>query len=321
MKALILLAAFDLGCYGLTYSAYPKNAVLEDYVASARTPPGNPDGRVLSSLLRFDQPGLRTGDLMVLDGWCRADGYVGMEPRRRLDYALLPALRVAGVRWVQREASTAKIAGLMPRGDRWLEVPHPLPRVRLVTQTRTGSDPACDIARVSPNTTAICEFPLTLPASQPGRAELVAERPGRLVIDVNCPATQLLVVAESYHSGWRAAVDGLPEEIFRINGDFMGCVVGTGRHRVTMNFEPGSLQRGLLTSCAGLCMMPFCLIGLLARRKGPTWEDELAIVSPRQPPAVSKRECLSRSRKIMVAARAAKRLSRVRAALLSQGFL
>ncbi len=147
---------------------------------------------------------------MLLAGWSRADGYIGMEPRRRLDYCLLPALRVAGVRWVQRNSSTAEIAGLTPHGDLWLEVPHPLPRVRLVTQTRTGSDPACDIARVSPETTAICEFPLTLPASKPGTAVLVAERPGRLVIDINCPAMQLLVVAESYHSGWHAVVDGMP---------------------------------------------------------------------------------------------------------------
>lgn len=275
LKGLILLAAFDLGGYGLTYSAYPKNAVLENYVASARTPPGHPGGRVLGSLLRFDQPGLRTGDLMVLNGWRRADGYAGMEPRRRLDYCLLPALRVAGVRWVQRNSSTAEIAGLMPHDDAWLEVPAPLPRVRLVTRTRTGSDPACDIARVSPDTTAICEFPLTLPVSKPGTAVVAKERPGRLVIDVNCPAMQLLVVAESYHSGWHALVDGSPEEIFRINGDFLGCVVGTGRHRVILNFEPSSLQRGWLTSCLGLCMLPFCLIGVLAGPKVRTWEDDL----------------------------------------------
>jgi hypothetical protein len=275
LKALILLAACDLGWYGLTYTAYPKNARLEDYVATARTPPGEPGGRVLASLLRFDQPGLRTGDLMLLSGWRRADGYVGMEPRRRLDYGLLPALRVANVQWVQRDSSTAQIAGLVPRDDRWLEVPQPLPRVRLVTQTRTGSDPACDIARVSPDTTAICELPLVLPASKPGTASLMAERPGRLVIDVDCPAIQLLVVAESYHNGWHALVDGMPEEIFRINGDFMGCVVGAGRHRVTLNFEPGSLDRGWLTSWAGISMLPLCLLGVFARRKTRTWEDDL----------------------------------------------
>jgi hypothetical protein len=275
LKGLIMLAALDLGWYSLTYSVYDKSAVMQDYVASARTPPGRPDGRVLSSLLRFDQPGLRTSDLMVLEGWSRADGYVGLEPRRRLDYCLLPALRVAGVRWVQRNSSTAEIVGLMPHDDHWLEVPHPLPRVRLVTQTRTGSDPACDIARVAPETTAICEFPLTLPASKPGTAVIATERPGRLVIDVNCPATQLLVVAESYHSGWRSVVDGNPEELFRINGDFMGCVVGTGRHRVILNFEPSSLQRGWLTSGLGLCLMPFCLIGVMARSKVQTIEDDL----------------------------------------------
>jgi len=284
LTGLILLAALDLGWYGLSYAAYPRNALLEDCVASVRTPPGPPEGRVLSTLFRFDQPGLRTGDLMTMAGWRRADGYAGLEPRRQLDYCLLPALRVAGVRWVQRNASTAEIAGLKPHDDYWMEVPNPLPRVRLVTQTRTGSDPACDITRFRPETTALCEFALTLPESKPGTAVLAADYPGQLMIDVNCPAMQLLVVAESYHSGWRATVDGAPEELFRINGDFMGCVVGPGKHRVTMNFEPSSLQRGWLASFLGLCMMPLCFLGFLARPKAQIVTDDLPSAGVGLPP-------------------------------------
>jgi uncharacterized membrane protein YfhO len=90
---------------------------------------------------------------------------------------------------------------------------------------------------------------------------------------------QLLVVAESYHSGWHATVDGAPEELFRINGDFMGCVVGRGKHCVTMNFEPSSLQRGWLASCLGLCMMPLCFLGFLARPKSQTVKDDLPSAS------------------------------------------
>ena len=186
---------------------------------------------------------------MTLCGWRRADGYAGLEPRRQLDYRLLPALRVAGVRWVQcATRRPIDIAGLKPRDDRWLEVPDPLPRVRLVTQTQASSDPAGDIARICPDTTALCEVPLGLPASKPGTAALAAERPGRLDIEVDCPAPQLLVVAESYHPGWHAAVDGQPQTLYRVNGDFMGCVVGPGKHRVVLTFQPGSLRRGWLTS-------------------------------------------------------------------------
>ena len=275
LVGLILLAALDMGWYGLGYSVYPRTARLEDYVASAHTPPGNPDGRVVGSLFRYDEPGLRTGDLMAMAGWSRADGYAGLEPRRQLDYRFLPALRVAGVRWVQRDPSTTMIAGLKPHDDRWLEVPDPLPRVRLVTQTRTSAEPADDITSVCPDTTALCEIPLLLPASKPGTAVLTAERPGRLDIDVDCPAPQLLVMAESYHEGWRAAVDGEPRDIYRTNGDFMGCVVGPGKHRLILSFQPGSLERGRLTSWLGLGLVSLCFLGFSTWSKPRPLEEDV----------------------------------------------
>ena len=212
---------------------------------------------------------------MTLDGWSRADGYAGLEPRRQLDYRFLPALRVAGVRWVQCNPSTIKIAGLKPRGGHWLEVPDPLPLVRLVTKTQTTADPASDITDVCPDTTALTEVPLSLPPSQPGTALLAAQQPGRLDIDVECPAPQLLVVAESYHSGWRATVDSRPQELYRVNGDFMGCVVEPGKHRVTLLFRPGSLQRGWVASCLGLSMLSICFLGSLAWQKPSLWKDDL----------------------------------------------
>jgi hypothetical protein len=336
LVGLILLAGLDLGWYGLSYSVYqhvdtavggdssrrlcdgpcgnrrqespPTIARLEEYAASAHTPPGNTNGRVVASLFRVDQPGLRTGDLMTLSGWRRADGYAGLEPRQQLDYRLLPSLRVAGVRWVQRNPSTIDIAGLKPCGDLWLEVPDPLPRLRLVTRVQTSNDPAADIARICPDNVALSEVPLVLPAaggtgsasgtsggtgsasasggtgtasasggtgSASGTAVLTAERPGQLDIEVDCPAPQLLVVAESYHRGWRATVDGQSQEVSRINGDFMGCVVGPGKHRVVLSFQPGSLRRGRLTSCIGLAMFSVCFLGSFVGAKPGRWKDDL----------------------------------------------
>jgi len=272
MVGLILLTAVDLGYYGLSYSGCWRSAPLDAFVASVRTPPGEPDGRVLASLLRFDQPGLRTGDAMTLCGWRRADGYAGLEPQRRLDYSLLPALRVAGVRWVQGNASTLRIEGLKPHDGLWLEVPDPLPRVRLVTQCRTSADPARDIAQIDPETTALCEVPLALPVSEPGKAILTAESPGHLEIEVECPASQLLVVAESYHPGWCAVVDARPQELFRVNGDFMGCLVPPGKHRVVLAFQPSSLSRGWTTSYLGLSLLGICFLGALFGAKTPSAE-------------------------------------------------
>jgi len=273
LVGLVLLAACDQGWYGMTGSVYPKNAVLENFAASAHTPPGNPEGRVVASLLRVDEPGLRTGDLMTLSGWHRADGYAGLEPQRQLDYRFLPALRAAGVRWVQRAPSTSVIAGLKPCNDRWMEVPDPLPRVRLMTRARFTKDPAADITSICPDTMALCEVPLGLPASEPGTAAVISERPGRLNIEVDCPAPQLLVVAESYHHGWHATVDGKATGLYRTNGDFMGCMVGPGKHQVILQFQPASLQRGWLVSCFGLSLVSLCFLGFSTWPKPKRLED------------------------------------------------
>jgi hypothetical protein len=275
LVGLILLAAVDLGWYGASYAVYRKNDMLEAYAASARTPPGNADGRVVACLLRFDESGLRCGNQMTLTGWQRADGYAGLEPARTLDYHQLPALRVAGVRWVARNPSTVGIVGLDPYDDYWMEVPHPLPRARLVAQTQTSLDPARDITQISPDATALTEVPLALPISTPGKAVLTVERAGRFEVGVECPAPQLLVLAESYHRGWQATVDGDSQAVYRLNGDFMGCVVGPGKHQVIFSFHPDSLRRGWYASCAGLCLVSLCFFGCTARPNPNPLKDEL----------------------------------------------
>jgi hypothetical protein len=262
---LVLFAAADLGCYGLSYCAGAHSARLEELVAATPTPPGAIDGRMLAAPLYFDQQGLRTGNQVTLSGWHRADGYAGLEPRRQLDYRNLSALRVAGVRWVKRTAATGGIEGLLPHNDRWLEVPDPLPRVRLVTQAVTSDDPARDIQKICIQSAALSEVPLALPAAAPGTAEIAAERPGRLAIRTECRTPQLLVVSESFHRGWRAFVDNSPQPVLRINGDFLGCLVAAGEHHVVLEFRPRSLRLGWLDSCAAVGLLAVCVAGSLYR--------------------------------------------------------
>ena len=70
---------------------------------------------------------------MTLEGWSRTDGYAALEPSKSLDYFQLPALRVSSTRWVHRSPSTSAIEGLAPYDENWMQVPDPLPLVRLVT--------------------------------------------------------------------------------------------------------------------------------------------------------------------------------------------
>ncbi len=82
---------------------------------------------------------------------------------------------------------------------------------------------------------------------------------------VECPTPQLLVVSERYHPGWHAMVEGKPREILRVNGDFMGCLVQPGEHRVQFAFQPSSLRYAAIVSCIGLALMACFGVGLLPR--------------------------------------------------------
>ena len=102
---MILLAAIDLGAYGMSYSVYPHPQSLADYRAETPAPPGPPLHRAAVDAMLPDQPGLRAGDRLLLTGWKLADGYAGLEPARQLDYRQPAALRGQDVGWIAAGAS------------------------------------------------------------------------------------------------------------------------------------------------------------------------------------------------------------------------
>ncbi len=68
--------------------------------------------------------------------------------------------------------------------------------------------------------------------------------PEELVVDVNVPAAGMIVVADSFDSGWRAYVDDEPRVIVRANGIYRGVHVDAGKHRVRMVYEPRPFYLG-----------------------------------------------------------------------------
>ena len=180
---------------------------------------------------------------MTLVGWSRTDGYAALAPSKLLNYFQLPALRVASTRWVHRGPSTAAIAGLTPYDENWMQVPDPLPLVRLVTHVVQSQDPAQDLAKIDIRREALCEYALALPPGKAGTAALTQHRGGQMAVKVCCSSPQLLVIAESYHPGWRCTIDGSPAPVYRVNGDFLGCVVEPGNAEVRLEFHPDSLWR------------------------------------------------------------------------------
>lgn len=261
LAGLVIVGAVDWGVYGLSYGVYPEAVSWDRYLAAIRRPPQADGGRVLADLWRYSEPGLRTGNQILLAGFERADGYVGLEPRRWLRLDSLAALRVAGVEWVRDGEQTRAIPGLAPAGQGWWRVPDPLPRLRLLTRAAVAprDDRPLDLGKIDVAATAIVDEPLDLPPSNPGTARWSFYRPGRMTIRLDVPARQLLVIAESFHSGWRAEIDGRPARLQRVYGDFLGCVVDPEDRCLDLEYRPASLIRGQRATLAGLG----CL-GLLA---------------------------------------------------------
>jgi hypothetical protein len=93
---------------------------------------------------------------------------------------------------------------------------------------------------------------------------LVESTAERLVLDVAAAERALLVVGDSFYPGWHARVDGSLSRLFRANGLVRAVIVPSGRHVVTLEYEPLSFRFGLLISGTALFVT-----GLAGRRIKP----------------------------------------------------
>jgi hypothetical protein len=257
LVGLVVLTAADLGVYGLGYAAVTQTAPLPQYAQTSAQPHEKAGRRLALDISQPYQNHPQAGNRILLAGWHRVGGYAGLPPQRSLDYRQPNALRVAGAHLqAQPEPS-------VPGGVKFRTIAGPVADARLVTKAVRSSDPASDIEQIDVRTTALVEEPLNLPRGRRGEVTIVKRRAGQLSLITETTSPQLLVVAQSYHDGWRATVDGFPVRIRRVYGDFMGCVVPAGRHHVAMAFWPDSLKKGLTLSWCGVGLM---LCGFLATR-------------------------------------------------------
>jgi hypothetical protein len=270
LPALVCFTAGDLAVYGASYAVWPASYRLSEVVRAIDAPPAAPPGRVLADALGpHARDGIRTGNEVLLRGWSRADGYAGLEPRSTSasDAASAAWLQVAGVRWVRAEGGQAAAAD--HGAGRWLPVPQALPRAWCVSRAVVAIDPGRALPWIEPATAAIVEQGLDLQPGVPGRAVVVADRPGRIEVFVQCATRQFLTVNERHHPGWQVRVDGQVQSVRRAYGEFLGCVVEAGARRVVFEFQPASLLMGRLVSACGLTCVLLCgVLALIHRGHG-----------------------------------------------------
>jgi hypothetical protein len=102
----------------------------------------------------------------------------------------------------------------------------------------------------------------------PGSATIAEYGFNKVLIDVDARADCILVLGDAYYPGWRATIDGRPNEIFSAYYAFRGVRIPAGRHRVEFFYMPLSLKAGLGISCATLLAMLLLSIRMLRRQSG-----------------------------------------------------
>ena len=104
------------------------------------------------------------------------------------------------------------------------------------------------------------------PGEPTGSITWLEDTGNRTALEVETARPALLYVADNYHSGIRALVDGVETRVMRANFTFRAIPVGPGRHVVRFSFSVRSLHRGMAATAAGAVLL--CAIWLAWRLVG-----------------------------------------------------
>ena len=200
---LIIIGAIDLGLYSLGNRArrecgIERRAIGSMWPTSRDHPTSTPGGVYDTSTV---------ADVLWLHGYRLINGYMGgMAPQRQLDYRHVNTLRVAEVAWFSDYWTPAEVPGLAA-GKRLLLVARSpsLAPARAPSRAVVSASPGEDSKKIDIDHVVLVTHPIALPNSPPGTAKLTGDKPGRIRLNVAAPERQVLVVSETYHSGWKGA--------------------------------------------------------------------------------------------------------------------
>jgi hypothetical protein len=114
---------------------------------------------------------------------------------------------------------------------------------------------------------AVVEAPGAPLATGQGRVARVSRTLERLEIEAEADGDALLVVNDAWWPGWRAYVDGRETPIYLADALVRAVSFPSGRHTLTMRYEPPELRRGWLLTGAGFSLLSLAAV-LLRRRRG-----------------------------------------------------
>lgn len=212
-------------------------------------------------------------------------------------YAVHPAafdvLEAVGVRWLSLHTrlNDPRIEQVAKVGDVTLHrLRDTLPRARLVARGRhlERSEDAIlailegrlDLRRevvVHEAEHAASASRLLRPATAPveakgdavkGAATIRRDEATLVELDVETSRECFLLLADTYHPGWSATLDGQPVDVLRVNLAHRAVVVPAGRHRLVFRFRSPAVERGMIVSSISLAILALIgVVGLAASRR------------------------------------------------------
>jgi hypothetical protein len=248
LYGLAVLALADQTTYAATLWWTEPPRTVGDYRARIDEPAARPPFRITTpaNLFSYQTPDQRwhysSPTMLIVNGARLVSGYAAVAPATRLNYGSPASLRAAGATVRQSGNAVEQLSGAVARAHMVANAVHSLlPKVA--------------ISEIDLETSALVDEPLDLEAGEPGEAEILEDLPGSVRIATRAESRQLLVLSESFHSGWRVAIDGEARPAIRANGDFLGVVVEAGDHRVEFSFRPRSFEIGRAASLAGIALV------------------------------------------------------------------
>jgi len=95
----------------------------------------------------------------------------------------------------------------------------------------------------------------------------VERKADRICFEVEMKCAGFAVVNDAFYPGWKAYVDGKPQEIIKANGIFRSVYLTKGAHRVEMVFRPVLYYVSALVTGAGLLITAVILLSVRRVRR------------------------------------------------------